>query len=179
MYTDARRNAQENDIQEGDLVLMKQKKTDKLSTNFNPNPMKIVSKGRNGVLVASPEGVQYRRNVTHLKKFIGEMPNSSIGDKSVKNQSEFVKGRSSSFHDVNVSNYEIMSNENVSMSYQCESNQNKSESSVCDSHYDALSNSLYESGKLQLSAKKPENVVHTRPVRERKMTVRFNDYELS
>ena len=65
------------------------------------------------------------------------------------------------------------------MSNQCESNQDKSESSVCDSHYDALSNSLYESGKLQWSAKKPETAVHTRPVRERKMTVRFNDYELS
>ena len=49
----------------------------KLSTNFNQNPMKIVSKGRNGELVDSPEGVHYRRNVTHLK-FIGEMPNSSI-----------------------------------------------------------------------------------------------------
>ena len=69
MYTNARRNAQENDIHEGDLVLMKQKKTDKLSTNFNPNPMEILSKGRNGVLVESPEGFQYRRNVTHLKKF--------------------------------------------------------------------------------------------------------------
>ena len=78
MYIDARRNAQENDIQEGDLVLMKQKKTDKLSTNYNPNPMKTVSKGRNGVLVESPEDVQYRRNVTHLKKFIGEMHQSVI-----------------------------------------------------------------------------------------------------
>ena len=46
MYTDARRNAQENDIKEGDLVLMKQKKTDKLSTNFNLKPMKTVSKGK-------------------------------------------------------------------------------------------------------------------------------------
>ena len=142
MYTDVRRNAQENDILEGDLLLMKQKKTDKLSTNFNPNPMKIVSKGRNGVLVESPEGVQYRRNVTHLKKFIGEMPNSSISDKTVKNQSEC---ESVSFHDGNVSNYEIMSNENVSMSNQCESYQDKSESSVFDSHYKDSANSLDES----------------------------------
>ena len=63
MYTDAKRNAQENVIQEEDLVLMKEKKTDKLSTN--PNPMKILSKGRNGILVESPEGVQYRRNEVH------------------------------------------------------------------------------------------------------------------
>ena len=104
----------------------------------------------------------------------------------MKNQSECGKGQSVSFHDGNVSNYEIMSNknvsmsnENVSMSNQCESNQDKSESSVCDSHYDASANSLDESGKFQLSAKKPEPTVHTRPVRERKMPIRFNDYELS
>ena len=71
MNTDASRNAQENVFQEGDLVLIKQKKTDKLSTNFNLNPMKIVSKGRNGVLVEFfSEVVEHRRNVTHLKKFI-------------------------------------------------------------------------------------------------------------
>ena len=63
MFTDARRNAKENVLQEGDLVLMKQKKTDKLSTYFNPNPIKIMSKGGNCVLVGSPEGVQYRRKV--------------------------------------------------------------------------------------------------------------------
>ena len=54
-------------------------------------------------------------------------------------------GNSVSFHDGNVSNYEIMSSENVSMSNQCESNKNKSESSVCDSHYDSSANSLDES----------------------------------
>ena len=69
----------------------------------------------------------------------------------MKNQSECVKSQSVSFHEGNVSNYEIMSNENVSMSKQCESNQDKSKSSVCDSHYDALANSLDESGKCKLS----------------------------
>ena len=72
-----------------------------------------------------------------------------------------------------------MSNKNMSMSNQCESNQDKSESSVCDSHYYASSNSLDESGKFQLSTKKPETTVHTRAVRERKMPIRFNDCHLS
>ena len=70
-----------------------------------------------------------------------------------------------------VSNYEIMSNENVSMSNENVSMSNhceSSESSVCDA-----------SGQFQLSAKKPETTVHTRPVLERKMLIRFNDYELS
>ena len=68
---------------------------------------------------------------THLKKFI----------KLVKNQSECVKNES-------LSNLEIVSNENMSMSNQCESNQDKSESSVCDSHYASL--------KFQLRANNPE-----------------------
>ena len=57
-------------------VVMKQKKTDKLSTNFNPNPMKIGSKGRNGVLVDS-----YRRNVTNLNK--SQIHQSDCGDGEV------------------------------------------------------------------------------------------------
>ena len=104
----------------------------------------------------------------------------------MKNQNECVKGQSVSFHDGNVSNYEIMSNEivsmsneNMSMSNQYESNQDKSESSVCNSHYDASAISLDESGKFQFGAKKPETTLHTRPVREEKMSIRFNDYELS
>ena len=50
-----------------------------------------------------------------------------------------------------MSNYEIMSNENVSVSKQCESHQDKSKSSVCDSHNDASANSLDETGKCQQS----------------------------
>lgn len=76
MFTDARRNAKENGLQEGDLVLMKPKKTDKLSTNFNPNPIKIMSKGRNCVLVGSPEGVQYQRKCYTSKEV------HKIGEKS-------------------------------------------------------------------------------------------------
>ena len=53
MYTDATRNAQENVLQEGDFMLMKYKKTDKLSTNFNVNPIEIMSKGRICVLLGS------------------------------------------------------------------------------------------------------------------------------
>ena len=48
--------------------------------------------------------------------------------KSLKNQSECI-------NDESQSNFEIVSNEYVSMSNQCESNQDNSESSVCDSHY--------------------------------------------
>jgi hypothetical protein len=173
MYTDARRNAQESDLQEGDLVLMKQKKIDKLSTNFSPSPMKIVSKGGNGVLVESPEGVRYRRNVTNLRKFIGERPSPTNGN--------FEENQSMSMQNENVSNNrasENVSNENVSMSNQCVYNQNVSESSACDSYVDT-SNSLDDSGKIQSSSRSMETTVHTRPVRKRKMPIKFQDYELN
>lgn len=180
MYADTRRKAQENDLQEGDLVLMKQKKTDKLSTNFNPSPMKIVSKGGNGVLMESPEGVMYRRNVTHLKKFIGEKPNSSSED-SGKIQSELVKSQNVFLNNGSVSNSEIVSNEvsseNVSVSNHCDLNQSVDESNVCDSHGN-VSVAVENSGKFQPSPKSPETTVRTRPVRERKLPSRFKDFEL-
>ena len=77
MYTDTGQNAQENVIKERDLVLMKKRKIDNFWTNFNSNPMKIVSKRTK--LVESPAGLQYQRNVTYIEKFIGDI-NSSISD---------------------------------------------------------------------------------------------------
>lgn len=70
MYGDNRRNAKESEIHEGDSVLVKQqKKVDKLSPVFNPNPMSVVKKSGNSVVVESKEGVRYSRNVSHVKKF--------------------------------------------------------------------------------------------------------------
>lgn len=69
MYADARRKAKPSDIAQGDEVLVKQRKGNKLSTTFNPNPMKVLSKSGNSVVIKSNQGVVYQRNVHHLKKF--------------------------------------------------------------------------------------------------------------
>ena len=68
-YANVGRRAQKSDIQSGDKVLVKKKKVDKLSPTFYEVPMEVVEKRGGDVTVKSSTGSQYRRNVTHLKKF--------------------------------------------------------------------------------------------------------------
>ena len=70
LYTDARRNAKYSEVEVGDQVLVRQEKTNKFSTPFNPEPFTIVNKTGNSVIVASPKGAQYSRNTSHVKKFM-------------------------------------------------------------------------------------------------------------
>ena len=70
LYTDARRNARYSEVEVGDEVLVRQEKTNKFSTPFNPEPFTIVGKTGNSVIVASQKGVQYSRNTSHVKKFM-------------------------------------------------------------------------------------------------------------
>ena len=70
VYADKRRNACESDIREGDTVLVKQDRENKLSTPFAKTPVKVVSKNGNSVVVESGQGVRYQRNVTRVKKFV-------------------------------------------------------------------------------------------------------------
>ena len=69
-YADERRGAQENSLAPGDQVLVKQRKENKLSTTFEDAPYKVTNKYGNEVTVRSPEGVNYKRNVTEVKKYL-------------------------------------------------------------------------------------------------------------
>jgi len=69
-YADERRGAQENCLAPGDQVLLKQGKENKLSTTFEDAPYKVTNKYGNEVTVTSPEGVNYKRNVTEVKKYL-------------------------------------------------------------------------------------------------------------
>jgi len=69
VYTDAKRRAQECDLRPGDPVLMRQERQNKMSTNFEHDPYEVISKHGNSVVVQSPAGVKYKRNVTQVKKF--------------------------------------------------------------------------------------------------------------
>ena len=55
----------ESDTKEGDLVLLKQK----LLSKMTPHSHRVVSKAESSVTVQSPNGAQYRRNLSHLKIF--------------------------------------------------------------------------------------------------------------
>jgi len=69
-YADERRGTQENSLVPSDQVLLKQRKGNKKSTTFEDTPYKVTNKYGNGVTVTSPEGVNYKRNVTEVKKYL-------------------------------------------------------------------------------------------------------------
>ena len=71
-YADTQRRASHSNVEAGDEVLVKQDKTNKLSTAFNPNPFKVISKSGNSLLIESPAGNQYSRNTSHVKRYITE-----------------------------------------------------------------------------------------------------------
>ena len=68
VYADCQRTARESEIREGDKVLLKQEKEKKLSAPYKQSPFKVIQKNGNSVLVEA-DGVQYSRNVTHVKKY--------------------------------------------------------------------------------------------------------------
>ena len=71
-YFDTRKQAKEMDLNPGDLVLLRQQRENKLSTNFGGIPHKVIEKKGNSIQVESPEGVEKRRNVEQVKKMIFE-----------------------------------------------------------------------------------------------------------
>lgn len=68
-YADSRRHVKESDIVTGDKVLLRQSKVDKLSPAFCETPFEVVDKYHSQVVVQSPEGVNYKRNMSQVKKY--------------------------------------------------------------------------------------------------------------
>ena len=71
VYADNKRNAKHSDLSPGDKVLVKQDRQNKLSTPFSPEPHEVVTKTGNSVVIESPEGVQLKRDTTHVEKYEG------------------------------------------------------------------------------------------------------------
>ena len=68
VYADCQRNAGESEIREGDKVLLRQEKENKLSRPYKQSPFTAIQKNGNSVLIEA-DGVQCRRNVTYVKKY--------------------------------------------------------------------------------------------------------------
>lgn len=118
MYSDKRRRAVESDIHTGAKVLVKQDREHKLSTPFNASPFKVVEMKGNSVVIESDEGVQYKRNVTHLKKFNERERNCLSNEPKLIENDERVDENCETYPSTNVScNSESQcSSESVSMS---------------------------------------------------------------
>ena len=68
IYTDEKRSATET-IKDGDKILLRQERENKLTPIFKSQPYEVKSKVGSSVIVKSPEGVQYQRNVINLRKY--------------------------------------------------------------------------------------------------------------
>ena len=50
--------------------MLRQERKNKLTPTFRLEPYRVLDKSGNIVVVESPDGVQYKRNSTHVKKFL-------------------------------------------------------------------------------------------------------------
>ena len=68
-YADNRRGATPKSIRIGDAVLLRAEKSNKLSSNFNPSPFKVVNKTGAEVTVRNDAGAEFKRNTAFVKKY--------------------------------------------------------------------------------------------------------------
>ena len=69
-YSDQKRQAKLRDINVGDEVLLKQRKQNKLTPTFESQPYTVMQRNGPEIVIQSPAGVKYKRNVAHTKKYI-------------------------------------------------------------------------------------------------------------
>ena len=67
-YADTRRNAKHRDIKVGDSVLARQKRSNKLSANFNSKPYTVIIKNNSTITVRDSNEHTITRNVSHFKR---------------------------------------------------------------------------------------------------------------
>ncbi|KAK3738593.1 hypothetical protein QZH41_009884, partial [Actinostola sp. cb2023] len=69
-YADMNRSAKPCDIQEGEEVLLKQDRENKLFPNFEPEPYTVLERKGNAVVIENTEGKTKMRNIAFTKRFI-------------------------------------------------------------------------------------------------------------
>ena len=67
---DSKRHATTSDIAEGDLLLLRQNRENKLSPTFEPEPYRVVKKNGNADVIENSAGQSKMRNAGHIKKFV-------------------------------------------------------------------------------------------------------------
>ena len=71
--------ARYTNVDVGDEVLMRQDKVNKFATTFNQTPCVVVRKSGNSLIVESPDGVQYSRNSSHVRKYVTASSDGDVG----------------------------------------------------------------------------------------------------
>ena len=65
---DKRFHARDRNVR-GDIVLLEKKKENKLSPCYEKEPYEVMSRYGDQVVLRSPQGVQYKQNLQHIKPF--------------------------------------------------------------------------------------------------------------
>ena len=68
-YVDKKFHAKECNVQEGDLVLLEQKRQNKLSSSYEKEPYEVMTRYGDQVVLRLSNGGEYRRNMQHIKPF--------------------------------------------------------------------------------------------------------------
>ena len=74
-YADGRNNHKASTIQVGDMVLVQQKRKNKLSSRYHPELVRIIQRKGSMVTVEKPDGSTLTRNISHVKKISKEATN--------------------------------------------------------------------------------------------------------
>ncbi len=80
-YADGRNNRKASTIQVGDMVLVRQKRKNKLSSRYHPEPVSIIQRKGSMVTVEKPDGSTLTRNIPHVKKISKE---ETVGETFLK-----------------------------------------------------------------------------------------------
>ena len=89
-YADGRNNHKASTIQIGDMVLVRQKRKNKLSSRYHPEPVRIIQRKGSMVTVEKPDGSTLTRNIFHVKKISKEATNrwKNVPEESEEEDSE-------------------------------------------------------------------------------------------
>ncbi|CAB4042236.1 Transposon Ty3-I Gag-Pol poly, partial [Paramuricea clavata] len=69
-YADKTRAAQDSNISEGDRVLLKQTRKNKLTSSFEPLPYRVIRREGNAVVIQDSGGDNKMRGIAHMKKYV-------------------------------------------------------------------------------------------------------------
>ena len=69
-HADKTCQAAEKYIQEGNFVSLEKRKEHKLSQHYEEEPYQVTARYGDQVQLKSPQGVEYKRNIQHVKQFV-------------------------------------------------------------------------------------------------------------
>ena len=100
-YVDNKRHAKVSDIKAGDAVLVKQHRRNKLTTNYDIRPYKVIQK-KGSVLILSRDNKSIMRNISLVKKVpdynwkdVERFDDDQLESSSIENQLECVSSNPS------------------------------------------------------------------------------------